>query len=199
MTQLESLITSTEEKCYMLTVNGCGGEHTIGFIDIEAATYWKKNDEIFQEYMFSWDRNEVVDKYNIPEKYQLKDWNEIDDLAHLNGPEFVKDYSLINVLDEEGEPITEINITEDMIEVDEEPLVSEDIKNKVAVVYGQQWNKGTFYFGPIETEETFDSSKLKISCSRWQNLIIISQIEYEDRIYYPEDNTTGKSQIIYFA
>ena len=149
--------------------------------------------------MFSWDRNEVVDKYNIPEKYQLKDWNEIDDLAHFNGPELVKDYSLINVLDEEGEPITEINITEDMIEVDEEPLVSEDIKNKVAVVYGQQWNKGTFYFGPIETEETFDSSKLKISCSRWQNLIIISQIEYEDRIYYPEDNSTGKSQIIYFA
>ena len=182
----------------MLTVNGCGGEHTIGFIDIEAGSYWKKNDEIFQEYMFSWDRNEVVDKYNIPEKYQLKDWNEIDDLAHLNGPEFVKDYSLINVLDEEGEPITEINITEDMIEVDEEPLVSEDIKNKVAVVYGQQWNKGTFYFGPIETEETFDSSKLKISCSRWQNLIIISQIEYEDRIYYPEEDSRGKSQTIYF-
>lgn len=199
MTQLESLITSTEEKCYMLTVKGCGGEHTIGFIDIEAASYWKKNDKIFQEYMFSWDRNEVVDKYNIPEKYQLKDWNEIDDLAHFNGPELVKDYSLIKVLDEEGEPITEINITEDMIEVDEEPLVSEDIKNKVAVVYGQQWNKGTFYFGPIETEETIDSSKLKISCSRWQNLIIISQIEYEDRIYYPEDNSTGKSQIIYFA
>ncbi len=199
MTQLESLITSTEEKCYMLTVKGCGGEHTIGFIDIEAASYWKKNDEIFQEYMFSWDRNEVVDKYNIPEKYQLKDWNEIDDLAHLNGPEFVKDYSLINVLDEEGEPITEINITEDMIEVEDEPLVSEDIKNKVAVVYGQQWNKGTFSFGPIETDETFDSSKLKISCTRWQNLIIISQIEYEDRIYYPEDNSTGKSQIIYFA
>ena len=199
MTQLESLITSTEEKCYMLTVKGCGGEHTIGFIDIEAASYWKKNDKIFQEYMFSWDRNEVVDKYNIPEKYQLKDWNEIDDLAHFNGPELVKDYSLINVLDEEGEPITEINITEDMIQVDDEPLVSEDIKNKVAVVYGQQWNKGTFSFGPIETEETFDSSKLKISCSRWQNLIIITQIEYEDRIYYPEDNSTGKSQIIYFA
>ena len=183
----------------MLTVNGCGGEHTIGFIDIEAGSYWKKNDEIFQEYMFSWDRNEVVDKYNIPEKYQLKDWNEIDDLAHLNGPEFVKDYSLINVLDEEGEPITEINITEDMIQVDEEPLVSEDIKNKVAIVYGQQWNKGTFSFGPIETEETFDSSKLKISCSRWQNLIIISQIEYEDRIYYPEEDSRGKSQTIYFA
>ena len=53
MTQLESLITSTEEKCYMLTVKGCGGEHTIGFIDIEAASYWKKNDKIFQEYMFS--------------------------------------------------------------------------------------------------------------------------------------------------
>lgn len=200
MTQLETAKTSTDTTCFTLAIYGCGGEHTIGTASTEVASYWEEEDEIFQEYMFSWDRDEVIEKYNISEKYHLKEWNELDDLAHINGPEFVKDSTYIDVIDDETkDKILEFLITEENLEIEEEPEVPQELENKLTVVYGQQWNKGTFSFGPIESEEPFDPSKLKIKCSCWEDLQIITHIEYEGEFYGVEEESSGKSQIIFFS
>ena len=59
------------------------------------ASYQDWRQEFFEEYMFSWDKPELIEKYSIPEKFQLQDWNELDDLAHLNGPEIMEENTKI--------------------------------------------------------------------------------------------------------
>ena len=86
-----------------------------------------------------------------------------------------------------------------MLEIEDEPEVSQDLEKDVSVLYGQQFNKGSFSFGPIESDQPFDPSKLRIKCSCWDDIQIITAIEYQGEIYYVEEESRGKSQTIYFA
>jgi len=100
MTQIEAAMPVTKTNSFILTINGCGGEHTMGTIKNEIAKYWQcEGEEFFEEYMFSWDKDEIANQYGIPEKYQLGDWNELDDLCHLNGPEFIEDITYFELID----------------------------------------------------------------------------------------------------
>ena len=98
MTQLESLTVPTQVYKFSLGIYGCGGEHTIGTVTNEIAAYWQTDgEEFFHEYMFSWNKPEISKKYNIPEKFQLQDWNELDDLSHFNGPEIEENSTSVEV------------------------------------------------------------------------------------------------------
>ena len=73
MTQLESSKLSTQTYDFSLEINGKGGEHTIGTVKNEVAKYWQTDGKkFFNEYMFSWDKPELIKKYSIPEKFQLR-------------------------------------------------------------------------------------------------------------------------------
>ena len=134
MTQLESSKLSTQTYNFSLEIYGCGGEHTIGTVKNEIAKYWQTDgEEFFEEYMFSWDKPELIEKYSIPEKFQLQDWNELDDLAHLNGPEIMEENTILEVNDyDSSDKISEIVITNEMLEV--EPI-QRAIKDKEAAAY----------------------------------------------------------------
>ena len=201
MTQLESSKLSTQTYNFSLEIYGCGGEHTIGTVKNEIAKYWQTDgEEFFEEYMFSWDKPELIEKYSIPEKFQLQDWNELDDLAHLNGPEIMEENTILEVNDyDSSDKISEIVITNEMLEVEDEPEVSEELIKEVQCVYGQAFNKGRFIYGPIESDKPFDSTKLKMNCSDWDGQIILNYIEYDGETYYLEgEDTRGKSQNIEF-
>ena len=202
MTQLESSKLSNQTYNFSLEIYGCGGEHTIGTVSNEVAKYWQTDgEEFFEEYMFSWEKPELIEKYSIPEKFQLQDWNELDDLAHLNGPEILEDDSILEVHNSESsKKISDIVITKEMLEIEEEPEVSEEQKKEVQCVYGQAFNKGNYIYGPIESDKPFDIKKLKLNCSTWEGLIILNYIEYDGESYYlEEESTTGKSQNISFS
>ena len=201
MTQIEAAMPVTKTNSFILTFNGCGGEHTMGTIKNEIAKYWQcEGEEFFEEYMFSWDKDEIAKQYSIPGKYHLRDWNELDDLCHLNGPEFIEDSTYFELIDiDTQESLSEILIKEEMLEIEDEPEVSQDLEKDVSVLYGQQYNKGSFSFGPIESDQPFDPSKLRIKCSCWDDIQIITAIEYQGEIYYVEEESRGKSQTIYFA
>ena len=203
MTQIESAKPSIQIHNFSLKIFGCGGEHTIGTISNAIASYWQtEGEEFFEEYMFSWDKPEVVEEYKIPEKFQLqkKDWSELDDLAHLNGPEIINNDSSIEIIDHESnKKISEVIIKNEMIEIEEEPEVPEELITKVQCVYGQAWAKGNFTYGPIESNNPFDIKKLKINCAVWDGILILNNIEYDGENYFlEEEESTGKSNTIYF-
>ena len=60
-----------------------------------------------------------------------------------------------------------------------------------------KFNKGSFSFGPIESDQPFDPSKLRTMCSCWDDIQIITAIEYQGETYYVEEESRGKSQTIY--
>jgi len=102
-----------------------------------------------------------------------KNWNELDDLAHLNGPEIMEENTILEVNDyDSSDKISEIVITNEMLEVEDEPEVSEELIKEVQCVYGQAFNKGRFIYGPIESDKPFDTTKLKMNCSDWDGQII---------------------------
>ncbi len=201
MTQLESTKQTTKTFNFSIEIYGHGGEHTIGTVSNEIASYWQTDgEEFFEEYMFSWDKPELIEEYKIPEKFHLQDWNELDNLSHLNGPEIIENYSSLSVIDSESNnKISEVTVKNEMIEIEEEPEVPEELKSKVQCAYGQAWAKGSFTYGPIESEKPFDIKKLKVNCSRWEGLLILNYIQYEGEMFYIEgEESTGKSNTIFF-
>ena len=201
MTQLESSKLSTQTYNFSLEINGKGGEHTIGTVKNEVAKYWQTDGiKFFEEYMFSCDKQELIKKYSIPEKFQLKDWNELDDLCHLNGPEIKEENTILEVHDNDsGKKISDIVITNEMLEVDEEPEVPEELEKEVQCVYGQAFNKGRFIYGPIESDKPFDSTKLKVICWDWDGLNILYYIWYDQATYHlEEEDSRGISENIEF-
>ena len=192
MTQLESSKLSTQTYNFSLEIYGFGGEHTIGTVKNEIAKYWQTDgEEFFEEYMFSWDKPELIEKYSIPEKFQLQDWNELDDLAHLNGPEIMEENTILEVNDyDSSDKISEIVITNEMLEVEDEPEVSEELIKEVQCVYGQAFNKGRFIYGPIESDKPFDLNKLKVICKDWDGLNILDCIWYDQATYHLEEDDT---------
>ena len=201
MTQLASSKLTNQTYNFSLEIYGKGGEHTIGTVSNEVAKYWQTDGkEFFNEYMFSCDKPELITKYSIPEKFRLQDWNELDDLAHMNGPEIMEGNTILEVHDYDlGKKISDIVITNEMLEIDEEPEVPEDLKKKVQCVYGQAFNKGRFIYGPIESDKPFDPTKLKVICSDWDGLNILYYIWYDEATYHlEEEDTRGISENIEF-
>ena len=66
---------------YEITAGRLGGQHTIGTIPKSLSDYWSEwEQDDLEGYLFSFDREE--DYPNVPEKYHLKEWNEIYDITH---------------------------------------------------------------------------------------------------------------------
>ena len=186
---------------YNICATRYGGEHTIGTIDKSVASYWlNRGQDEFEDYMTDWDREEANEKFNVPKKYQLPDWYEIDDIEHLCSAEF-EISNVFHVTDEEtGEDIAEVPMKDDMIASLVNPFEHSKTwkkKNKV-VVYGQSFEKGGFPFETIETDEPFDASKLKANCTEWDGLKMIHSITYDGNEYCCEGgDTTGKSMAVW--
>lgn len=170
-----------------------GGEHTIGTIPNDVAEYWvEKGADTFSEYMWSWDHDEKNADGSIPEKYQLPEWWEVDDIDHLNTVEFEIGNVLVVDDAKTNETVAEIEMTEDMIGSVHDPLDDEDTTGK-SVVYGQSFEKGGFPFETLVTDTPFDPSKLKFELTIWNDLKLVHAITYDGQTLSPEGgDTIGK-------
>lgn len=192
----------TNQFQYKIVARGSGGEYTIGAVDEKISEYWlEQGKNKFKEYMINNDREESNSKFNVPEEYQLPAWYEIDNIKHLNSVEFHSSttFYISDLL--ASKEITSINLNEEMIKSICDPLseleelnikywesIYEEGENQI--IFGGDQQKGSFTFKTIESDEAFDLTKLKINCTEWVDLKIIHSLEYDGKIYLPDEADT---------
>ena len=184
---------------YHLFGSRYGGEHTIGTIPQKIANYWlDKGQEAFEEYMFAgyWDDDKEELNKNIPVEYQIDTyWHDIDDIEHMSTVEF-SDTNILYVEDAKtNETVAEINMTEDLLGEVFNPFAENNAwKGDNAVVYGQSFEKGSFYFMTLHTDEPFDASKVKFNVTEWDTMKLVDSVDYGGVDLPVEDSDTiGKS------
>jgi hypothetical protein len=172
-----------------------GGEHTIGTISKDVATYWiKEGTDVFSEYMWTWDHDEKNADGSIPEEFQLPEWWEVDDIEHLSTVEFESSNHLIVNDASTGEVVAEIAMTEDLIGSIHDPIAQTVLKPDQAIVYGQSFEKGGFNFESLEVTEPFDPSKMKFELTVWDSIKLVHAVTYGDQTLSSSDgDTVGKS------
>ena len=175
---------------YHLYGSRYGGEHTIGTIPIDVAEYWlDKGADAFEDYMLDWEHDEINMSGEIPEKYQLPNWYEVDNIEHLCSIEF-EDANVIVVQDItnqkegdmpwNGKVITEIDLKEDLLGTITNPFENNnDWKGDNVLVYGQSFEKGGCNFETLITEEPFDASKVKCDVTQWDTILMVDGINYD--------------------
>ena len=172
-----------------------GGEHTIGTIPVDVASYWiKQGQDVFEQYMWSWGHDEMNEDGSIPEKYQLPEWWEVDDIEHLNAVEFEIGNCIVVEDAETRDTVLEVEMTEDRIGSIYDPIKEGVDATDKAIVYGQSFEKGGWNFETLETKEPFDLQKLKFELTVWNDLKLVHALTYEDHTLNVADgDTIGKS------
>jgi hypothetical protein len=182
-----------------LSASPYGGEHTIGTITQEQGHFWlEMGNELFTQYLhFQDDLNE---KWNIPENLKLTEFYEIDDIDHINAPEFeaMNRIEVVKVNDDHSkETVAEIdcatNEARAMVLFADEP--ADHYKGDSVIVYAQSFAKGN-WDTTIEVEDDFDVTKLWLLCSAWSDYIFITGFGYNDaELDFDgwEENSIGKS------
>ena len=177
---------------FEITAGRLGGEHTIGTIPNSVANYWlKKNNEDFQEYLFSWDKEQIEKDWRIPKKYQLNEWFEYDDIMHQCTIEFDGN-NWFQIYDKDiGKSFyidfKEIDKKEIKVDTSEMDKVK---KSKKSILFGQSWEKGnatcTCYDShgdevDFVLNKPFDKSKIKnVRVSNYDGLLLLNGFDYED-------------------
>ena len=199
---------------YELICTRYGGEHTIGSIPNEVAQYWDERcdgeQSKFEEYMFNWgdDRNE-----GIPEKYQLREGYEHDDVFHSYSVEFVKG-QMVEVIDSKTEEtIAEIELTD--VLVNKITCPETDFKNKqnphkedtdeydnweqsYSLLFWQNHEKG-WWGWLLETDEIFDVNKLSVDVDLWCSTKIVNVFIYDGKEIesHPNSGDSNNSKGLY--
>ena len=189
---------------YKIITQRYGGEHTIGTISAEVARYWlhDKREAInphgdFEEYIFDADdRNE---EGSIPEKYQLPNWYEIDDIYHGNPLEY-SGSNRLDVIDTETDKYVAENIDITSISINKTKDALQEYKDDNpkyggAYVFGQSFEKAGWEY-ELETDKPFDIAKLKVNISVWSDLHLVETLVYDgDELDWDmPDGSWGKSQ-----
>ena len=178
-----------------------GGEHTIGTITQEQGHFWfQMGDELFTQYLHFQNvggDDDLNVKWNIPEHLKLKEFWEIDDIEHINAPEFA-DQNMIEFSIDGEEVIAELDFAKDevkdMILIADEETVN--YEGDGVVVYAQSFVKGGFETA-FEIEGKFNLSKLKLLCSSWGDLLLVTGFGYDgEELDHNgwQDNSWGKGQ-----
>ena len=190
---------------YKISSSGLGGEHTIGTIPKSLSKYWldwERND--FQSYIFSFNREE--DYPNVPVKFQLNEWSEIDDIDHQNTIEFedTNYFEIINKETKESFFVYFKDINREQVVINQKSIEKISASNE-PIVFCQSWEKGEFIVeckdnegNPTEfiTNEPFDVEKIKnIKCTQWSEIILLNSFEYEQYSFEVfGGDTIGKSK-----
>ena len=186
---------------YNIYISRLGGEHTIGTIPIKVAKYWlEKGEDAFENYMLCDpfdDEKEELNK-SIPKEFQINEyWHDMEDIEHTNGAEYassnylyVHEYKEHNgTFHHQGKEILTYPIDDITIDSISDPVAdATDEDGEIAngdevIVYGQSFEKGSWEYETIETDEPFDISKLTVSVTIWDNLKIVDSINYDGECY----------------
>ena len=135
-------IREGNENFFKLEIGSYGSESVVGTISEPQYNFWIKNEDRLSEYL------NVFDKVNkeVPANAQIqKDWFEIDDLAHTNGP-------LLN--DDNNLNFTIIETDQNEVEISRQkyPFHTENLNHMKVECMGKSFNhkdtilKNKFYF-----------------------------------------------------
>ena len=186
-----------------------GSESVVGTISEPQYNYWIKNEDRLGEYLNVFDK----DNKEVPANAQIqKDWFEIDDLAHANGP---------HLDDENNTNFTIIETDQNDVEISrqEYPFHTENLKHIKVECVGKSFNhedtilKNKFYFighgfekGVYSTDELIKTDskeltldKLKFHYTEINGYKILHEINYDKETYsITGDTITNASEMEVF-
>ena len=187
-----------------------GSESVVGTISEPQYNYWIENEDRLGEYLNVFDK----DNEGVPVDAQIqKDWFEIDDVAHTNGPllnfgDNNPNFAIIETDEQEVEisrqeyPFHTENLKHMKIECVGESFNHEDsiLKNKFYFI-GHNFEKGVYYtyeLIKIGSEElAFD--KLKFHYTEIDGYKILHKIDYDKGTYsITGDTRTNASEMEVF-
>ena len=175
-----------------------GSESVVGTISEPQYNYWIENEDRLGEYLNVFDK----DNEDVPADAQIqKDWFELDDLAHANGPLLNDDNNLNFEIIETDEHAVEISRQE-------YPFHTENLKRMKVECIGQSFNhensilKNKFYFmghgfekGVYYTDELIKTdskelvlNKLKFHYTEIDGYKILHKIDYDKVTHLIEGN-----------
>ena len=194
---------------YKFEFSSYGSESVVGTISEPQYIYWVKNEDRLGEYLNVFDK----DNKDIPTNAQIqKDWFEIDDLAHANGP---------HLDDENNTNFTIIETDQNDVEISrqEYPFHTENLKHIKVECIGKSFNhedtilKNKFYFighgfekGVYSTDELIKTyskeltlDKLKFHYTEINGYKILHEINYDKETYsITGDTITNASEMEVF-
>lgn len=168
-------------RTYTFKLQGWGGEIVLGRVPNRVYDYFKDNKIDLTEYC-----NFETNTQMVPAEFQPfppSEWFSCDEIAHETGVE-MDESCVLEVFDEDDNLVWAGNLDAATLEeigcdvVSGTDIYASDQKSGSVVFYGQQFEKGTFFEGTIETSEPFDITKMKFLCTDIEGWSICSGLEY---------------------
>jgi hypothetical protein len=204
-------------KKYTFSIQRYGGETVMGSITPYQYHYWKNREQELTDYVMGFDREAYETEHNIPEEAKLRDWYDINDVAHVTGaPVESANFLHIDESDQHGAAIHNANgsykmwepielsmnnihklgiqlVDAECIDVDHPSLVNE------YYFHGSTSNKGGWTTeSPIDIEGDLDLKKLKIHYKQIEGSDIAYAISYGDgEPLSLQEDSSGNSQQCY--
>lgn len=161
---------------YKISLDVYGAEITVGSIPLDAYVYWSKKDkDSLQNHLVS------DGESNIDEALSLYPWFERDNLTHTYGVEFSGSNSITVTEESSSDTILECDLDQDWVKdsswvINDKPHV---LENDTVLLTCASWEKGTWEYELIETEEPFDQSKLEFYLYHIDGMFIVDHLKYE--------------------
>ena len=93
-------------KKYSFSIQRYGGETVMGTITPYQYHYWKNREQELTDYVMGFDRETYETEHNIPEEAKMRDWYDINDVAHVTGaPVEAHNFLHIDESDQHGAPV----------------------------------------------------------------------------------------------
>ena len=204
-------------KKYSFSIQRYGGETVMGTITPYQYHYWKNREQELTDYVMGFDRETYETEHNIPEEARMRDWYDINNVAHVTGaPVESANYLHIDESDQHGAPILNANgsykmwepielssdnihklgielVDAECIDVDHPSLVNE------YYFHGSTSNKGGWTTeSPVDIEGDLDLKKLKIHYKQIEGSDIAYAISYGDgEPLSLQEDSSGNSQQCY--
>ena len=204
-------------KKYSFSIQRYGGETVMGRITPYQYHYWKNREQELTDYVMGFDKETYEKEHNIPEEAKMRDWYDINDVAHVTGaPVEAHNFLHIDESDQHGAPVLNANgsykmwepielstdnihklgielVDAECIDVDHPSLVNE------YYFHGSTSNKGGWTTESLmDIEGDLDLKKLKIHYKQIEGSDIAYAISYGDgEPLSLQEDSSGNSQQCY--
>jgi hypothetical protein len=203
-------------KKFTFSMQRYGGETVIGSITPYQYHYWKNREQELTDYVMGFDREVYETEHNIPEEARMRNWYEIDNVAHVCGaPVESHNFLHIDESDQNGAPILNANGSYKMwepielsnesrekwgIQLEDGECIDVDhpsLENEY-YFYGSTSNKGGWTTDAINIDGELDLSQLKIHYKQIEGSDIAYAISYGDgEPLSLQEDSSGNSQQCY--
>ena len=153
-----------------------GAEVTVGSVSSDAYTYWSsKCNSSLENHLVS------DEEPYVQEIHSLYPWFERDDLIHTYGVEFSGSNRITVTEEPTTKTILECDLDRDWVR-DASWVINDKhhvLQNNNVLMTCASWEKGSWEYELIETEEPFDHSKLEFFLYHIDGTFIVDHLKYE--------------------